>query len=589
MIRFTTYFIKSLIVAGCFANSGALLASSTATACQDASLCTIDVLVAYTDNAAKWSEQGQGTSCASLQASGADDLFAKLTVRKESGEAFQAIKHPCRSQSALGTSQDAMDNLIKIGMAELNAIYQNSGLAVHFRLVGTHRLSHADGSPYQEGSWLDGDGIGARGDRHEDDVARLLSDNLPFLGELVKARNVAESPDAFRALAAAKSAKKADIVVVLVGDNYGGPTVRGIASAIGVMDPKNAVAVLQVQGALAPIFAMSHEVSHLMGAGHYEFKSALNLDVVKLLALDAVNSYGHDYARAVMTPDLKYATVMGGADKAENYQILPFLSNTAVEVAFDGDEDNAITLGESGAPGRIGRDNAKAIMQSVALIEQFDGQGEKNSPEKADRIAIDFGYDTFNQHSYQTSTQAEGPYGYWNNLVNHRKNARIGGEENPILTQSGAPTEIELVVSSSFSGKITPPWIVRAFSDFGFDSLPPMAVSDGFYALSNWNSGELTLENLNEKARYTFEFFGSGPSLAVTRKTRFSVSGRNAEGESETFGAILTTEPNIFRSATLSGVRPLADGSLTIKVSGETAWVWHTASLNALRFWQEEI
>jgi len=49
----------------------------------------------------------------------------------------------------------------------------------------------------------------------------------------------------------------------------------------------------------------------------------------------------------------------------------------------------------------------------------------------------------------------------------------------------------------------------------------------------------------------------------------------------------MITEPNFMRTLKFEGIKPAADGSLIIKVSGHTNWVWHKANLNALQFWEE--
>lgn len=557
--------------------------------CSASQPCIVDVMVAYTERAAAWSQREQGVSCSALTAEAQDAIYSRVQLQLPEANEAQKLVHPCRAQPEhFASIPSGMPQLIAIAMAELNDIYANSQLPVRFRLVAEHQLMNADGSAYVEGSWLEPDNEGYRESRHPDDLARLLSDNLPIVGELVKARNRERTPFAFQQMAAIKAQAQADLVVMLVAENYGGANVMGIAASVGAKKAENAVAVLQVQGAITPGFAFAHEVSHLLGAGHYEFKSALDLGAVKLLSLDAIHSDGLEYARSAMSPDQRFATLMGGTGDPQSYAIIPLLSNNRLQVVFDGDKQNPATLGSMDNSGKPLRDNASAVLQGAPRIAELNASVAPLNGMRPNAIAVDFGYEQFNNHNYQSVFEPSSTYGYWNNLVQHRKGAKIGGKGRPLLTQNGSQSAIEIKVSSSFSGKNVPPWIVRAFSDFAYDNLPAAAVSDGFYALSNWNDGELTIENLDPKQLYSFEFFGAGPSLAKHRVTEFRIKGALDSSEAHTFSTQLTTEPNILRETTINGVRPRADGRLVITVSGATNWIWHTANLNAMRFWPEE-
>lgn len=289
----------------------------------------ISLLVVYTDSARTWANT-TGVSCSQLISNNSDKL--------SKASALTGISHPCYTVSGLGNSTSSIDNLIDISLAELNQIYANSGLTdVSFSLAGSALIENANGTKYSEAFDEDIEG-------HNEPAAQSIALSAGIPQQLYRLRNKDDDATAndiiINSIHDLRAQTGADLVIMLVnGDDAepenGGPlaalglNIGGLAMGIGVRDPRNGFAALRIQSSNAPSYVFSHEVSHLFGANHYDFREVPflgpqdNIAEFPNLVSNKIDSWSFQNTVENGTPRYDmYSTIMGGCVDAAGIPVI---------------------------------------------------------------------------------------------------------------------------------------------------------------------------------------------------------------------------------------------------------------------------
>jgi hypothetical protein len=582
--------------------SGVCHAVSATPTCTEAQPCTIDVMVAYTQAADDWA-MNQSCSQLLIQDGSVDLLYDSISAVAIDGSGNPMsvdLEHPCSTNSELGNATDeelghspGIKNLIDISIAELNHIYRNSGLEfVQFNLASYYQID----PEYNEGCWLnesedtcpdnwkqDNESL------HTDAGIQAISQSVPMIGELVKARSANNAPEAMRNINLERKNVHADVVVVLVAEDYNEGAdlseLAGISTGTGAIDPKNAFAVLDVSHATAPDFTFSHEVSHLIGAGHNELNNQIFLEQDPISPDGSTSNRGFARCETSGGAERLYRTVMSYGP--EICAVVPYLSTPGKEIFLDGLNNNPA---EFAILGTTERDNVSSVLNFAPDISNF---GESLTAagliDRSNRIGIDLGYDTYVDREYKTLTSVNSYWGVWNNLTEYKKGHYIGAKaagEEAIVTQTGFETAIVVEVSNSFASRNIQSNAGRVFASFGTEDFPPMAVADGFEAEFPWNRGELEISGLDTSETYSFRFFGGNQTITKLRSVKVEVKGANYDSNTDVIHNYVTA-PNLLRTADISGIQPTSSGVITINVVSEGPWFWTRSGIGAMEFWPE--
>lgn len=582
--------------------------------CEGDQCTTLSVLVAYT-NEAKAVTDANPVSCSSIVSDPkVTAIYSDLSIKQADSTTTQ-VTHPCQSGSEndefieSNNSTESINNLINISMAELNQVYADSGMGnIKFELAGA---PYAIDTDYVEGDWykpalsinsgesviLDCYGV----DYHNDCLVRTLASEFPMAGELVKARNYHNAPKAMRKLSKERAARNADIVVLLVSDNY--QNLGGLALEVGVIDKKNAYTVLRASLATAPAYTFIHEVSHLLGAGHVVFEESgigMRTDVMatdgtttnraivyaetaKQSCVKAKAASQQDQIRTIMAYDGHCPIKDEDGSVVGKCPALPFISNPSVAVSYNG-SDYKLGTSQCNNASILKRFAGRMSLFGEALPDIEDIDEVSKAEKMAKTYSIDLGYSKFNTLNYKTDSAY---WGYWNNLTNTRKGAQLGLKNQ--LGQVESPQKV-VKVTDSFLGKSVQDLPVRVVSDFGFDEMPPMAVSDGFTTQFPFNPGVLQISGLNPNASYTFRLFPGGKNIQKHFFETFKFSGLKTNQKQ----VVTHSSPNIMRFVEVKGIKPTSSGVINLRVeTGKTnsgsfqGTLFSSTSLNALEFWSE--
>lgn len=578
--------------------------------CEGGACTTISVMVAYTQEAEAAISNGKKVTCSSITGNAkVVDIYDGLSIVGSDGNSVP-VTHPCQPNGENGDfiaannqTNNYMKNVANIGIAELNTIFADSGLGrVTFELAGE---PYSLGS-YEEQSWYtplasQEEGEPTQGycgliDYSTDCVARFVASQAPIAGEMVKARNYYNAPEAMQALSKERVKRHADIVVLLVSDRY---ETGGIAAEIGVQDKKNGYVALRADWANAPAFTFSHEVSHLFGAGHVELmKTQLieNFDYADI-RMDPIASDGTVTNRGIVVPNdgvtcagvdsesTARRTIMVYDDYCKNCLPVPFISNPNVKLEAEG---GAYDLGSNKCNNAeiVNRfaDRIASFGEALEPIEELDEASKTQRMVKT--YSIDFGFDTYRFSSYTTVSQY---WGYWNNLTNPNEGAEI--ELKNQLGQSSTPrTQIKVV--NGFYGRSAQDTLTSALADFGLDEMPPMAIADGFSSMFPFNPGVFKISGLNPNVTYSFKLFAGGANVTWNQFETFKFSGETHFQKE----VVAKSSPNFMNFVEVSGIKPTQGGDIFIRVeSGITnngrsiGSFFSTTNINALEFWPDGV
>lgn len=226
----------------------------------------IDVLVVYTNEVSQW---------ASTNKIGCTQLSDAARQNNERVFSMTGYQHPCVALPGFGArTDDHVQNLVDIALQEINDTYQNSGLVnLHFQLAGAIKIED-NGLTYDER-------FSASNIQHNSPFAYGIARGSGIPNQLYQLRNRLDKADANASLLNSvhtlRERYNADLVVMLVDGRAVEPenrtlTIDGLAMAIGVNNPRDGFTALKANIAITPYYGFVHEVSHLLGANHYNIR-----------------------------------------------------------------------------------------------------------------------------------------------------------------------------------------------------------------------------------------------------------------------------------------------------------------------------
>ncbi len=226
----------------------------------------IDVLVIYTDKVSQW---------ARTNTIGCQQLSDAARQNNERVYLLTGYQHPCDALPGFAVrTDDHAQNLVEIALQELNDTYHNSGLInLQFQLAAAVKLEES-GLVYDER-------FSASNIQHNSPLAYGIARGSGIPNQLYSLRNRLDNTDTNTTLLntvhTLRERYNADFVVMLVDGNAVEPENRtlnidGLAMSIGVSNPRDGFAVLKANVAISPYYVFVHEVSHLLGANHYNIR-----------------------------------------------------------------------------------------------------------------------------------------------------------------------------------------------------------------------------------------------------------------------------------------------------------------------------
>lgn len=146
----------------------------------------------------------------------------------------------------------------------------------------------------------------------------------------------------------------------------------------------------------------------------------------------------------------------------------------------------------------------------------------------------------------------------WNNMTSFSTGSSLIG----LLDMNGSTTPLKIEVGVAFGGVNingpTSPLDIQSWS------LPKSAIEDSFYGSNNKES-TFILSNLNPDLIYNFSMFSSRLHLTENRTTYIQAEGINTE-RAVVNSTGINYLGNTTELANLNGIKPKADGTITIKV-----------------------
>lgn len=234
-----------------------------------ASVCAktnIDVLVVYTDKVSQW---------ASTHTIGCPQLSEAARQNNDRVYSLTGYQHPCVARQGFAArTDDHVQNIVDIALQEMNDTYHNSGLInLRFQLAAAVKIQD-NGLMYDER-------FSASNIQHNFPFAYGIARGSGIPNQLYQLRNRLDKADANATLLntvhSLRERYNADLVVMLVDGSAVEPENRtlnidGLAMAIGVSNPRDGFAALKANVAISPYYGFVHEVSHLLGANHYNIR-----------------------------------------------------------------------------------------------------------------------------------------------------------------------------------------------------------------------------------------------------------------------------------------------------------------------------
>ena len=558
----------------------------------------IETMIVYTDSAKDWIENTEQFTCESLLSNYPDHI-----------KSLTGIHHPCELNETLGRSADHIANLMEVLIEETNQVLLSSGVVnVKFKLVESYHVEF-----YVEGY------TSSKPPKHAEPVIELLGRGLHIPHELISIRNKKDGVDSNHQILNQIHLRRfevgADIVVFLVAPNINEDdealgldfSVPGLASEIGVSDGNNAFAALAVHVASGPHFVFAHEVFHLMGGNHAKISQLFLFGPTDTISARPYTlSDGTIDNWAYNNEAGNYSTLLG-----DEGRILPILSTINPTVSADLEF------------GTRERNNAKSVGLHASLVSNFSDnlQDEQShdtlheSREESTAYGIDFGFDSafgydirpsdgvFLIQLFDFTTQDENcdiSSGtacdrYWNNVVSTSESYLTLRNEKGELDQE---SPIQFSIKNEFYSTVKAANAMALLMSYGLDEMPTMTMTDGMTAIKSNDISSpganptIELTNLDACKTYSFQFFCSyGPLYDIIfgvidltqRRAMFTTYGYNVKE------AYLDCHGNYNRFATIKGVRPSNEGSLTITLMAvDPTPNGKLVSLNGMKFHAEQ-
>ena len=393
------------------------------------------------------------------------------------------------------------------------------------------------------------------------------------------------------------------MVILLLKPDYD-RNLDGLAMSIGVLEADDAFATAEVNVSTFPSYVFAHELSHLLGANHTEYKSA-NFIVLET-SLDVISkpSYVDNFAFDYTEGNTDIQTLMGNS--CETCEIIPYVSNPDIQVDIDGDGVNDVAIGVKGK-----RNNARAIGDNIARAAVLSDNLTNSQPEtsRVDTqfgiVGIDFGFNLYtsvafdpvfdeNDQVIDITSLTYNDYNYlsgssgWNDVTAYTSSASsvdlLNTEGNNPNGSGPLSSPVSLTIVDGFDDVERADWTNLVLMTAEVGGVPANAMADGFVASSEFSgsnapktSPKLEITGLDDSKQYDFKIYGNNKSMTDFNVSHYVLTGANtAEGSLYTGG-----HPNSV--VELRDLTP-QNGKITLTVKFPLAG--GEVNLNAIEFYQ---